>query len=154
MNARRVVAGHAPDGTTDFTSDELVEPLAPGIWALWAAEGTPSLPAEPADVSGEGLYPAPGGYRASLFTLPPQPPAAEADQEGSPFAMHETDTVDLAFVIDGEVGVVLESGKSVTLSAGDLLVQNGARHAWSNHSGRPARILCFFVGAERKDAGR
>jgi uncharacterized cupin superfamily protein len=47
--------------------------------------------------------------------------------------------VDFCFVLDGEITLVLDA-EEVALKAGDVVVQRGTRHAWSNRSANPCRI--------------
>jgi quercetin dioxygenase-like cupin family protein len=44
--------------------------------------------------------------------------------------MHATDTLDIDYVISGEVELMLEGDRSVTLNAGDSIVVPGTNHAW------------------------
>ncbi len=46
--------------------------------------------------------------------------------------MHKTNTVDYAVVYDGEIWLELDDAKTVHLRRGDVVVQNGTRHAWRN----------------------
>jgi mannose-6-phosphate isomerase-like protein (cupin superfamily) len=62
--------------------------------------------------------------------------------------MHTSDTVAVGFVLSGEVDVELDDGVEVHLKAGDVLVQNGARHAWRNKSDQPC-VLVVVTGACR-----
>ena len=60
--------------------------------------------------------------------------------------MHRTRTLDYAIVLSGEIYAVLDEGE-VLLKAGDVLVQRGTNHAWSNRSARPCRIAFVLVDA-------
>ena len=60
--------------------------------------------------------------------------------------MHRTKTIDYAIVLSGEITAVLDEGE-VLLKAGDVLVQRGTSHAWSNRSNRPARIAFVLIDA-------
>jgi uncharacterized cupin superfamily protein len=60
--------------------------------------------------------------------------------------MHRTRTLDYAIVLSGEIYAVLDEGE-VLLEAGDVLVQRGTNHAWSNRSERPCRIAFVLVDA-------
>lgn len=62
--------------------------------------------------------------------------------------MHRTDTVDYCIVLSGEIWAVLDEGE-VLLRAGDVLVQRGTGHAWSNRSEAPCTIAFVLVAAER-----
>jgi quercetin dioxygenase-like cupin family protein len=54
--------------------------------------------------------------------------------------MQRTPTLDLCFVLEGEITLVLDSGE-VALKEGDTAIVNGARHAWSNRSDAPAIVI-------------
>jgi hypothetical protein len=67
--------------------------------------------------------------------------------------MHRTNTVDYSIIWDGKMWLELDDGKTVHLERGDVVVQNGTRHAWRNKGTRPATML-FFQTAQRSDARR
>lgn len=73
--------------------------------------------------------------------------AAAKDERRHP-GMHRTKTIDYAIVLSGEITAVLDEGE-VLLKAGDVLVQRGTSHAWSNRSDRPARIAFVLIDARR-----
>jgi hypothetical protein len=56
-------------------------------------------------------------------------------------AMHRTNTVDYAVVFDSEMWLELDDGKIVHLKRGDVVVQNGTRHAWRNRGTNPVTII-------------
>ena len=58
--------------------------------------------------------------------------------------MHRTRTLDYAIVLSGEIWAVLDEGE-VLLKAGDVLVQRGTSHAWSNRTSEPARIAFVLI---------
>jgi mannose-6-phosphate isomerase-like protein (cupin superfamily) len=64
-------------------------------------------------------------------------------------AMHATNTIDYAVVLDGELTLVLDNEK-VIVRAGDFIVQGGVSHTWINHTERVARVLGVLVGAARR----
>jgi hypothetical protein len=47
--------------------------------------------------------------------------------------MHTTDSIDYVMVVSGEVTLDLDDGEQTVLRAGDVVIQNGTRHAWRNH---------------------
>lgn len=53
--------------------------------------------------------------------------------------MQKTRTLDICAVLEGEITLVLDA-QEVTLSAGDVVVQRGTNHAWSNRSDKPAIV--------------
>jgi quercetin dioxygenase-like cupin family protein len=63
--------------------------------------------------------------------------------------MHATDSVDYALVIGGTITLELDAGRTVELTAGDVAIQNGTRHAWRTPTDAAATVAFFVVGARR-----
>ena len=63
-------------------------------------------------------------------------------------AMHKTNTVDYAVVYYGEIWLELDDAKTIHLKRGDVVVQNGTRHAWRNKGTNPVTMLFFPNGAK------
>ena len=59
---------------------------------------------------------------------------------------HVTDTVDYAICLEGEIYAVLDEGETL-MRAGDVMIQRGTYHAWSNRSGRPCRMAFVLIDA-------
>jgi mannose-6-phosphate isomerase-like protein (cupin superfamily) len=175
VNVRRVVTGHDAAGRSVFASDEEVAPIVADLFAgwrfhaLWGADAPPVYPDDGRQPAWSAYFPAPGGLRFSLSTIPPEgtaPPedldvaAAEAQAEqrlpgllgvlepDDP-GMHTTDTIDLEVILQGEVILELDDGAQTLLRAGDTVVQNGTRHRWRNPGPEPAVMAVFMVGARR-----
>lgn len=72
-----------------------------------------------------------------------------AQAQRHPF-MHRTESVDYAVVLDGEVYLVLDDSE-VLVRAGDVVIQRGTNHAWSNRSGRPVRMLYVLIDGKFDD---
>lgn len=77
------------------------------------------------------------------------PGLAETFEEEPP-GYHLTNTIDYVVLLEGELKLLLDGDESKTLKVGDIIVQNGTRHAWVNDSKSPARLLVIMVGAQRK----
>ena len=60
---------------------------------------------------------------------------------------HKTDTIDYAIVLSGEIYALMDEGE-VLLKAGDVLVQRGTNHAWSNRTEAPCCIAFVLIDAE------
>jgi mannose-6-phosphate isomerase-like protein (cupin superfamily) len=58
--------------------------------------------------------------------------------------MHKTRTIDYAIVMSGEIYAVLDDSETL-LKAGDVLIQRGTNHAWSNRSNKPCRIAFILI---------
>lgn len=58
--------------------------------------------------------------------------------------MHRTQSLDYGIVIEGEVEITLDGGEKKIMKRGDVCVQRGTFHAWSNKTEEWAR-LCFVL---------
>ncbi|WP_245289306.1 MULTISPECIES: cupin domain-containing protein [Bradyrhizobium] len=76
------------------------------------------------------------------------PGLAQRFEPDSP-GMHTTDSVDYGILIEGEISLELDDGKTVALKPGDVVVQNGTRHAWRNPGAKPATLIFVLIGASR-----
>jgi mannose-6-phosphate isomerase-like protein (cupin superfamily) len=175
MSVRRVVTGHDRDGKAVFVSDEVVAPittsLVPGneFYRLWGADARPTFPDDGSRPEADRYFPPPEGFRFGVFTIPPDdgagaPPGldvvaahAEFDEklpglseylERDHPGMHTTATIDYGVVISGEAVLELDDRQKVTLRPGDVYVQNGTRHRWSNEGDVPAVIAVTLLGAQ------
>jgi uncharacterized cupin superfamily protein len=61
--------------------------------------------------------------------------------------MHRTETIDYAIILEGEVTMVLDD-EDVLLKAGDVVVQCGTNHAWSNRSNANCSIAFVLIDGE------
>jgi hypothetical protein len=58
--------------------------------------------------------------------------------------MHKTETVDYGIVLEGEIWAVMEEGETL-LRTGDIMIQRGTNHAWSNRSSKTCRIAFVLI---------
>jgi quercetin dioxygenase-like cupin family protein len=177
MNVRRVVTGVSQDGKSAVISDDVVAPLEAAAlfgyaWhRLWSVDSLPETPNVGNPEPAPNHFPPPGGLRFNVFTVPPstlKPPAdldrGTADQEierkfpgrsqhmeRDQTGLHRTASVDFVYVAEGEIWLELDDGKEVHLKTGDVVVQNGVRHAWRNHSKRPCTMVICLVGTAKKE---
>jgi mannose-6-phosphate isomerase-like protein (cupin superfamily) len=172
MGIRRVVTGNSAEGKSVFVSDEDVDPITlavfpgAGFLPLWAVDGVPTLP--PAGSMPNSFFPPTGGVRVSIATLDGGPndtpidldqtagwaevdeklPGMLAPQETDGSGMHTTQTVDVVYILEGEVVLELDDGAEVVMRAGDVAIQQGTRHAWRKRNDQPMKLLTLMVGAE------
>ena len=59
---------------------------------------------------------------------------------------HRTKSVDYAFVMEGEIDMLLDDSE-VHMKAGDIMVQQGTNHAWVNNSTEVCRIAFVLIDA-------
>ena len=93
--------------------------------------------------------PMPEGFDPAKFgaeMLSKLPGLAEKFEENG---MHTTDTIDFGVILEGALVLKLDDEQTVALSAGDIVVQNGARHGWSNPGDTPTTVAFTMVGARR-----
>ena len=61
--------------------------------------------------------------------------------------MHRTETVDYVLVLSGEIDMETDDS-TISLKAGDILVQRGTNHAWVNRGTEPARVAFVLIDAK------
>lgn len=61
---------------------------------------------------------------------------------------HTTNTVDYGIVLEGCMELHLDN-QTTRFNTGDIVIQNGTRHAWRNTGSTPARMLFIMVDAQR-----
>ena len=172
---RRVITGHDANGKAivledGFAPNIRTNPNRPGHISteLWKTSAMPIVvKAEERDPT-EGpkqLHPLPNGTVFRISEVPPEteatrniPPeqaraafeamgAGHASTFGQnkrhPF-MHRTETIDYAVVLEGEITMLLDE-EEVHLRTGDVVIQRGTNHAWSNRSGKPVKMLYVLI---------
>ena len=59
---------------------------------------------------------------------------------------HRTPTIDYGILLEGELVLELDDGVTASLGVGDIVVQNGTRHAWRNRTRATATMAFVLVG--------
>jgi hypothetical protein len=148
----------------------------PTFYEVWNTRETPvridRRSGEPPE-TGLVLAPPRGGTRIRVLDIPPE---AESLQSIDPaearkhFAeigaadaathkhganaphpyMHRTETVDYGIVLEGELHLIVDKGETL-VRAGDIVIQRGTNHAWSNRSGRNCRIAFILIDGRFTD---
>ncbi|MGD9714061.1 MAG: cupin domain-containing protein [Thermomicrobiales bacterium] len=153
---RRVITGQSTNGKSVYTHLEEVEPLRLGgdmlRHIIWGWNELPELPLYEPGPYKVNEIPAgrPGGVQVELWVLPPHFPLAGAHENAS--SMHSYDTIDIVFVIEGEVDLEQSDGVTARLRRGDVVVQNGTMHAWNNPTDARCVLGFVFCGANRTDS--
>ena len=175
---RRVVTGHDINGKAIVLSDGPVptvhsNPIRPGqlSFEVWKTHAMPvpiaAVETEPT-TGPRSLQPPRNGNVLRISVVPPEteetrnlsPEKAQAlfrqsgAGEASTFGkggrhpmMHRTETVGYAVVLEGEVVMLLDDDE-VHLKAGDVVIQRGTNHAWSNRSDKPVKMLYVLIDGE------
>jgi mannose-6-phosphate isomerase-like protein (cupin superfamily) len=172
---RRVVTGHDKQGKAVVLSDGAVptvhsNPIRPGqlSFEVWKTHAMPvPIAAEEAEptTGPRSLQPPSMGNVLRISIVPPETDETrnltpEQAQElfrksgakeactygrgGRHPMMHRTETVDYAVVLDGEITLILDE-EEVQLKTGDVVIQRGTSHAWSNRSGKPVKMMYILI---------
>jgi len=172
---RRIVTGHDAGGRSIFVSDgaapavKVIEAFGGmAVTELWQTDETPVSNAGDDDPAGEesAIEPPPMGSKFRVVEYPPDSVRfAGAGREagfaeiGSRHAMvegdrrpgmHKTATVDYAIVLTGEIWAVMDEGETL-MKPGDVLIQRGTSHAWSNRTGEACRVAFILIDAVPED---
>jgi mannose-6-phosphate isomerase-like protein (cupin superfamily) len=171
---RRVVTGHNAAGRSIF----VIDGPTPHVFArtkgsaivheLWETTATPADNRGSADAIARG-HRLPPPKHGSVFRVIEYPPdserlAAMAREEKMPddgsgraaatdrnsprhAGFHKTATIDYAIVLSGEIYAMMDNGE-VLLKSGDVLVQRGTNHAWSNRTNENAVVAFILIDAE------
>jgi hypothetical protein len=173
---RRIVTANA-NGKSVVQSDESLRAYefrtVPGYEhaLIWVNPATPDLStAQRFDGYPDSVVPGPGGTSLHFVTLPPGSVFAnrsfdtEAAREEALIrlrgladhfekedpGMHKTNTVDYSVVYHGEIWLERDDGETLHLKRGDVVVQNGTRHAWRNKGSNAVTMLFFLNGAREQ----
>ena len=139
---------------------------------VWGTGRLP-VPVDDPDRSDEapGIMPPAGGSILHIIDYPPEPQDAEERArlyetmranvrkagtnpepgqrrfpDGPHPGMHVTDTIDYAIVMYGEIYAIMDEGEKL-MKTGDVLIQRGTSHAWSNRSDDVCRVAFVLVEA-------
>ena len=170
MTTRRVVTGTNADGKAYFVHDgptpgslDIGTVATDEIWVDDPGNPDPTAATDPVDVEQFHLEPPAGGSVLRIFTFRPEnvaPPltmeaivaaAARFDTGGvmetEDVGMHTTKTIDYGIVLSGEIVLELDDGAERLLTAGDVVVQRGTRHAWRNRSDADCVVAFVLIGS-------
>jgi len=147
---RRIVTGHDDAGkavvwidapaTNHKFSDEKVSSTL-----MWVTEETPAdfTIAEDAGKRIVGTPPPAGGTRFTVLEIQPG---------NTLHGLHRSDTIDYVICVSGELDMQLDAS-TITLKAGDIMIQRGTNHGWINRGKVAARIAVVLVDGKPKRPG-
>ena len=151
----------APNAASPPAAPQLVNTV------LWITDGSPASNRGNEDASPKGrqlgIEPPSGGSVFRIVDFPPDKVFEGIDvckmmeEVGGGHALdkgkarhamfHKTHTVDYAIVLEGEVWAMLDEGETL-MGPGDVLIQRGTNHSWSNRSAQNCRIAFILIDAE------
>ena len=171
---RRVITGHDNQGRSIVLADgiapaENMNPLRPGQRStdVWKTSEMPVRIGreEPDTTLGPRDFVPPMGTKIRIVDVPAETEEMRSlsaeraselfklagDSSSSSFGkskrhplMHRTESIDYAVVLDGEMTMLLDVGE-VQLKTGDVVIQRGTNHAWSNRSGKVVRMMYILI---------
>jgi len=168
---RRIITGHDETGKAVIVMDGAAPNqrvrAATGLVStlLWVTEETPANIASNADRADREspVAPPPKGSILRVVDFPPvgdgvgvsneamlKEMGIHHDHGGKPARhafTHRTKSVDYAFVLEGEIDMLLDDTE-IHMKAGDVLVQQGTNHAWINRGTQPCRIAFVLIDAQ------
>ncbi|EHA22566.1 hypothetical protein CBS115989_7879 [Aspergillus niger] len=141
-NTRRIITTHNASRSATIAINEHKEPTAleDGTYLnpLWSSDELPAtIDQDPTKIQPNPTAATTGGSVFSTYDLPPK-------YEGP---MHRSITLDYITVTQGVVTLSTDDGSTVTLRAGDTVVQRGTMHKWGNPSDEWARLTSVMVQA-------
>ena len=170
---RRVVTGHNAQGKSIF----LIDGPAPSVHSrgtgatasteLWVTNSTPADNSgndDPTVSQPRRLPPPKNGTVFRVVEYPPDSQRVAALRAGGSThdasadgyvrdlsnrrhpGFHKTHSIDYAIVLFGEIWALMDDGE-VLLKAGDVLIQRGTSHAWSNRTDEPCCIAFVLIDA-------
>ncbi len=168
---RRLVTGHNSDGKSVFLMDSdapcvlVMDKMGDlTVTDLWETMDSPAENKGEKDNTDRPVHlePVANGTVFRVVDFPPdsawkdgangaeafdqlQASHAAAGDHSDP-AMHRTDTVDYAMVLDGEIYAVMDTEERL-MKAGDVLIQRGTTHAWANKTDRFCRMMFVLCDA-------
>ncbi|VVM57026.1 cupin domain-containing protein [Pseudomonas fluorescens] len=176
---KRVVTGHDQQGqaivvSNGPTPNVFALSAVPGtvFYELWNSTTSPASLDNASDPSNKPLQLSPAA-QGSVIRVVDIPPDSEQNQvsvedAAAVFAeigeshagtgqrdskhklMHRTETLDYGIVTEGEVWLVLDE-EEVHLKRGDVVVQRGTNHAWSNRTEAMARMVFILLDGRYAD---
>ena len=168
---RRVITGDDAGGKSVVILDGgpssmSGDPDVGGLFEIWEDAASGVLDPKVRDDLGAKrpvLGPRPGNVQVRWFVVSPAPEGMSKaqldeatrlrfanfdgahhiiDQTRHP-AMHETHSIDIICLLQGDVSLILE-GSETRIKPGQVVIQRGTNHAWQAHGG-PALLLAVLI---------
>jgi hypothetical protein len=170
---RRIVTGHDANGRSIIVSDgptpnvKIHTHMPMVAQVVWATDSAPArLDQEETAPAGQAfkIGPENGGCLLRIATFPPDSECdptvmdkmieemgghqGERDTNNPRhFFFHKTLSLDYAIVLEGEIWALMDEGEA-HMKQGDVLIQRGTNHSWSNRSDKTAKMLFVLLDAK------
>lgn len=148
---RRIVTGHNAEGEAVIAADGQIQGTGLAedagrtdavFFALWATHEMPvdlsdEAMARQSDGSVTTIVGSGSGSVLRIGVLAP----------GTRSPMHRTESLDYGICLEGECAMELDGGETVTVRAGDVVIQRGTNHLWHNRGTVPCRFAWILLDA-------
>lgn len=150
---RRIVTG-LKDGKSVIVEDRISDNVSEHYLGLiisdiWSTHQTPADLEEELIIENTAFPNTPkNGTYFRYVQIPPDEDLGIETKVGSPHPlMHQTSTLDYIIILSGEIHLILDEQETL-LKAGDIVIQRGTNHAWSNQSNEPCIQLAVLIDAK------
>lgn len=150
---RRIVTG-IENGKSTIIEDQQVENAVEHLKDLvisdvWNTQKMPASLDFETQIPNTGIPQTPkNGTYFRYVSIPPDKDLGVEFKVDEPHPMmHKTQTLDYIIILSGELYLIMEEGETL-LKAGDIVIQRGTNHAWSNRSDEPCIQLAILIDAE------
>lgn len=151
---RRIVTG-LRNGKSIIEQDNIVTNISehfPGliISDIWSTDSNPAKLNEEKIIENTAFPNTPknGSYFRYVQIPPDKDLGIETAQYQPHPLMHQTNTLDYIVILSGEIYLIVDEEETL-LKAGDIVIQRGTNHAWSNRSDFPCIQLAVLLDAEK-----
>lgn len=153
---RRIITG-VKNGKSVIIEDQQTENVVehfPGliISDIWNTQKTPASLEFEVKIPNTGFPQTPkNGTYFRYVVIPPDKDLGVEFKTGEPHPMmHRTPTLDYVIILSGELYLIMEEGET-KLGPGDIVIQRGTNHAWSNRSDELCIQLAVLIDADLED---
>ncbi len=168
---RRVITGDDAGGKSTIIIDgppagAAIAQGRGGLLEIWTDSVTAALNPKELKDNGKGqviLSPPHQSVKVRWFVIEPVPPGTPKEaldaaaraafagfgaehhitDQSRHSAMHETHSLDIICLLQGDVSLILEAGET-RIKPGQVVIQRGTNHAWVAHGG-PALLLAVLI---------
>ena len=165
---RRIVTGEN-SGVGVYAAVEAVTPVinqaGTTYWPIFGSDEVTRVPTDGSPRYNLSFFPPRAGFRVHVVEFPARGAELEVptgvwpesglsrgfQRKDAESGMHKTNSVDVVIVLSGEIGLESEDGQEVVLHPGDVVVQNGAMHAW-RHKDVPCRVCFVNLGVDAAES--
>ncbi len=160
---KRIVTGVNNIGTSAIISVDILQPTIqlddwPGFSAVevWCNQGSPIDLKKGSSPYTQPTFDLPTNVSRFIVThIPPTKTMLKdlknanglSAEEIKKYGFHQTNTLDYALLLSGEVALVLDEEEH-KLNAGDCVIQKGAMHTWINHTDAFSVMAFIMIGAK------